>query len=464
MPWFPIGEFGPVMKGLIIGLLGIIHVYLAQFAIGSGMLLLYFETRGRDRDDRLYRTFVDGFFKYLVLVSFVLGAVTGVGMWLTAIQVSPRTIGAMVSEFQWIWATAWTFFCLAIVAGYAFYRVAARLDDRGRRTLLVMYVAASWGGLFWINGILSWQLTPGDWPATRSMWDGFFNPGFWPSLGFRTISAAATAALAACIAINLMPTLSTEDRRTLVNRSAHLLAPMALMPIFGIWYFATMPEDSRSWVLGGSPAMTLFLALAGGSSALIGGYAVFGLLRRKLYINGATATLLCLLAFGATAGAEFVREGVRKPYTVRGFMYSNGLTQEQAEQARREGAVKDDPYPLRDAKDYPNAQLRRGAKVYRRLCASCHTWDGANGIDHLASGWSVEQRRINFAKLQMTKPFMPSFAGDAADVEALVQLSAWRRAGRPTTWGVSEDAGVMAEISADLNEAGVLPIFRGAAK
>ena len=264
MPWFPIGEFGPVMKGLIIGVLGIVHVFLAQFAIGSGILLLYFETRGRSRDDRLYRSFVDGFFKYLVLVSFVLGAVTGVGMWLTSIQVSPRTIGAMVSEFHWIWATEWTFFCLEVVAGYAFYRVGPRLDDRGRRTLLVMYVIASWGSLFWINGILTWQLTPGDWAVTRSMWDGFFNPGFWPSLGFRTISAAATAALAACIAVNVMPSLSSADRRTLVSRSSHLLAPMALMPVFGVWYFATMPEDSRGWVLGGSPAMSMFLALAGG--------------------------------------------------------------------------------------------------------------------------------------------------------------------------------------------------------
>ena len=36
----------------------------------------------------------------LILVSFVLGAVTGVAMWFTSIQVSPRTIGLMVDEFR----------------------------------------------------------------------------------------------------------------------------------------------------------------------------------------------------------------------------------------------------------------------------------------------------------------------------------------------------------------------------
>jgi mono/diheme cytochrome c family protein len=210
--------------------------------------------------------------------------------------------------------------------------------------------------------------------------------------------------------------------------------------------------------------MTMFLALAGGSSALIGGYAIFGLLRQKLSVNGATATLLCALAFGATAGAEFVREGVRKPYTVRGELYSHGLTQAETELARKEGATTGDPYPLRDAESYPNSQLRRGARVYRRLCAVCHTWNGANGLDHLAGAWSNDQRRLNIAKLQLTKPFMPPFAGDAADVEALVQLAAWRRAGEPAHFPVSEDAAVLARIAEYLQEAGVKPVLTEGAR
>ena len=40
---YPINDFGPVMKGMVIGGLGIVHVFLAQFAIGGGMLLAYFQ-------------------------------------------------------------------------------------------------------------------------------------------------------------------------------------------------------------------------------------------------------------------------------------------------------------------------------------------------------------------------------------------------------------------------------------
>src|SRR5690606_15260121 len=185
------------------------------------------------------------FFKFLVLISFVLGAVTGVGMWFTTIQISAQTIGTMVQEFHWLWATEWTFFCLEIVAGYCFYLYGPRLPDRTRMGLLVTYSVAAWFSLFWINGILSWQLTPGEFMVTHNVWDGFFNPSFWPSLIFRTVTSMTIAALVACVVINLMPDLSREQRTRLIRRASHFLAPMVAMPVLGAWYLLSMPADSR---------------------------------------------------------------------------------------------------------------------------------------------------------------------------------------------------------------------------
>jgi len=148
---YPVVDLGPLMKGMVIGGLGIFHVFLAQFAIGGGMLLCYMQwlhMRGRCS---LSRSFSDGYFK--VLVSFVLGAVTGVAMWFTTIQISQRTIGVMVHGFHWVWATEWSFFCLEVVVGYLFYRYGPWLPDRARLQLLVLYAFASWMSLFWINGI-----------------------------------------------------------------------------------------------------------------------------------------------------------------------------------------------------------------------------------------------------------------------------------------------------------------------
>jgi len=456
LPFYPVHDYGPAMKGMVIGGLGIVHVFLAQFAIGGGMLLCYLEWLAQRGREPHARRFIDGYFRTLVLVSFVAGALTGVGMWLTSIQVSARTIGLMVDEFHWLWAIEWTFFAVEISAGYLFYRYGPRLPDRTRLRLLAIYAFAAWCSLFWINGILSWQLTPGGWHP-GAVWAGFFNPSFWPSLFYRTAVATTIAALVACLVVNGMSDLDRDERARLINRFAHLMVPMAAMPLLGLWYLAVIPADSRSWLLGGSIAMTLFMGMAGGASALIGGYAFIGLLRRKLYINGATAALLVALALGATAGGEFVREGARKPFSVRDVLYSNSITPDEMAELRRNGGVAGDPYPLLDDADYASDQLRTGARVFRLQCSVCHTLHGANGLDDLTGSWTTEQLRMNIAMLQRTKPYMPPFAGNAPEVEAITQLLLWRRAGRPDDWADTATPAVLSSIQTWLDRAGTAP-------
>lgn len=452
--FYPVNDYGPAMPGLIMAAVAIVHVFLAQFAVGGGFLLCYFQWLAMTGRNEYARRFINGYFKVLVLISFVLGALTGVGIWFTAIQVSAPTIGEMVLQFHWMWAIEWTFFCLEIVAGYCFYRYHTRLSDQASLTLLMLYTFAAWMSLFLINGILSWQLTPGAWLETRSVLDGMFNPSFWPSLLFRTTVCLTLAGLAGCVVVNLIPDLDRDARTSLINRAAHLMIPMLAMPVFGAWFLWSMPPDSRSWVLGGSPAMMLFFAISVAASLAIGVYAVVGLVLQRLYINGATASLLLLLAFGATAGGEFVREGSRKPYSIRHVLYSSGIRPEDVDRLRESGSVRDDPFPLIATERYPGDQVRLGAKVFRRQCAVCHTMSGANAVAHLTASWDDEQVRMNLAKLQHTKPFMPPFAGTAEELEALVQFIRWSQHGEPSQWPESSDDAVLAQIRHWIADAG----------
>lgn len=451
---FPVNDYGPLMPGLVMAGVAILHVFLAQFAVGGGFLLCYFQWLAMTGRNEYARRFVEGFFKILLMISFVMGALTGVGIWFTSIQISAATIGEMVFNFHWIWATEWTFFCLEIVAGYCFYRYHQRLSDRTSLTLLALYTFAAWMSLFWINGILSWQLTPGDWVQSRELVDGFFNPSFWPSLFFRTVVCLTLASLVGCVVVNLIPDLDRDAQRSLINRAAHLMLPMLLMPVLGAWFLWAMPADSRSWVLGGSPAMMMFFMISVGASVAIGGYALLGLWLQRLYINGATATLLLLLAFGATAGGEFVREGSRKPYSIRYVVYSSGIVPEEVGRLREIGSVTNDPYPVINEPDCPNPTVLLGAKVFRRQCAVCHTMEGTNGVAHLTQTWDLSQMRLNIAKLQQTKPYMPPFSGTPTELDALVHYIRWVLDDRPAQFDYQQDDAVLAQIQIWLDEAG----------
>jgi mono/diheme cytochrome c family protein len=138
-------------------------------------------------------------------------------------------------------------------------------------------------------------------------------------------------------------------------------------------------------------------------------------------------------------------------------LYANSLTQEDVERLRASGCVSTDPYPLLNPGRYANDQLRLGAKVYRFQCSVCHTVWGVNGLTGLTGSWTLDQKRMNIAKLQHTKPFMPPFAGPAEEVEAVVQMLSWVKAGRPNAWAVSNEPDTISRIQEWLNEVGTTP-------
>ena len=87
-------------------------------------------------------------------------------------------------------------------------------------------------------------------------------------------------------------------------------------------------------------------------------------------------------------------------------------------------------------------------------CAACHTMHGANALVQLAGTWTDDQLRLNISKLQRTKAFMPPFAGQPADVEAMVQLMRWEAAGAPAAWPITADPVTLAQIAKWLDEVG----------
>src|SRR3990167_3243770 len=103
-PILDLGLFGP---STLIAVDAIIHVTIAMFAVGAGIATPWLESRALKRNDKVLLGFLARYARFLILFSFVAGAITGVGIWFVVALISPETISLLLRQFVWGWATEW---------------------------------------------------------------------------------------------------------------------------------------------------------------------------------------------------------------------------------------------------------------------------------------------------------------------------------------------------------------------
>ncbi|MEW5875225.1 MAG: cytochrome ubiquinol oxidase subunit I [Candidatus Zixiibacteriota bacterium] len=417
---YPIFDPGPMGPSTLIAVMAIVHVLIAHFAVGAGIATPWLEARAMRNGDTILAGFLRRYARFLILLSFVGGAVTGVGIWFVVGLISPETISLLIRQFVWGWATEWVFFIVEITSGYVYYFYWDQMKPKAHLTVGIVYAVSAWMSLFIINGILTFMLTPGDWLVTRSFWDGWINPTFWPSLVLRTISALAIAGIFVAVVANLDKSLDREKRRHIIGEGSVFLVPLAIMIPASAWFFAVSPAHASDLALGGAVAMTMFFGFGILASTLVGLYAYFGLIKNKRLINMETALLLTAIALVATGSMEYVREGIRKPWVVYGYMYANGLTRDEITQFNQAGFFASDPVVAREVNVPALTPAEKGRLIYKVQCQRCHEIDGYNAMRPLVASWTVDMIRENTRVLHRLKPFMPPFGGTDEDLENLV--------------------------------------------
>jgi cytochrome bd-type quinol oxidase subunit 1 len=99
---YPIWELPA--PGLLIAAVAIVHVFISHFAVGGGLFLVLAERKARTEGDEALLGFVRSLSRFFVLLTLVLGALTGVGIWFTIALVHPQATSALVTAFVWGWA------------------------------------------------------------------------------------------------------------------------------------------------------------------------------------------------------------------------------------------------------------------------------------------------------------------------------------------------------------------------
>lgn len=417
---YPVWEVPILGGGMLIGIVAIIHVFVAHFAVGGGMFLPLTELKAYRENDYRILDYVKRHTLFFVLLTLVTGAITGVGIWWTIGLVHPPATRTLLLVFVWVWATEWVMFFTEITAALVYYYSWDRVPTKTHLTIGWIYFAAAWLSLFLINGILTFMLTPGKWLETRTLFHAFFNPTMLPSLFLRTLIALALAGIFALFtATQLQP---NDLREKMVKWAAKwLIPPGLLMPLGLIWYLAVVPESAKRLAIGGTaPVLTVFVTLSLVMSAMIFAFSYLGAFKFPRVFSQPFAMLIMALAFLTTGMTEWVREAIRKPFVIHGYMFSNSVRPEQINELKGKGILVRAKWTTVPHVTQDNWR-QAGREIFRLQCASCHTINGYNGIKPLIYGWDEKMIDSALQRLHRLRGFMPPFAGSENERKALAK-------------------------------------------
>jgi mono/diheme cytochrome c family protein/cytochrome bd-type quinol oxidase subunit 1 len=427
--------------GLLIAAVAILHVFISHFAVGGGLFLVLAERKARREADEALLGFVRALSRGFILLTLVLGAVTGVGIWFTIALVQPQATSALVTTFVWAWGIEWTLFATEIAAAMVYYHGWDRLDPKTHLTVGWIYFASAWASLAVIAGILAFMVTSGEWVRTLGFADAFFNPTYLPMVALRTAVAVGLAGLYVLFAASF---LKDADLKARIARwsATRWIAPAALLVAFTLlWYLsaaagAGVAVAETLGARSASPAALLGAILGtvsvghpivrGAARVAVLGTAVLVLaslalvaLRARRY-GRLEASLLMVLGLVSVGGSEWVREGLRKPWVIDRYMFVNGVrVPAPAGRTGAAGSPVEDPFAL-DALGRrgvlatspwaavpaawrpgdpafeglpPEASValeaEAGREVFKLECAVCHTERGHLGVRRLAQGKSL---------------------------------------------------------------------------
>ena len=406
---YPFWDTG-IGYGVLMAAIAILHVFVSHFAIGGGLYLVVAETSARRAGDHRRLAYLERLTRFFVLITLVFGAVTGVGIWFIIGLLNPAATEALIHHFVWGWATEWTFFVVEITAAIVYFYGWKRMSARNHQTVGWIYFAAAWLSLVVINGIICFMLTPGRWLETGNFWDGFFNPTYWPSLVFRTGVCLLLAGVYAMLVASREKDADFKARLVRYNAVWSIAGLIVLVPSF-LWYWQAIPAEITQ--AAGERMPTPMASLDGaylniGILALL--VVLFGLaIPKRMYT--VVAIVMMFIALSFFGEFEWMRESIRKPYVIHGYMYGNAVEVAKAEEYREKGYLAHIAFRTGDD----------GADLFRHACRSCHTIGGY-------------------------KPLAPVFDGtDPEFIAGLTMATDLLRGNMPPFYGTDEEAALIAE-------------------
>ncbi|HEY8066861.1 MAG TPA: cytochrome c [Methylosinus sp.] len=423
----------------MMGIIGVIHVLASHTSVGASFLFAILESKAyRDEQPQLL-DFIRRYGVFLLVFSYVIGSITGPGIWYAITVASPRGVSGLIHNFVWVWATEWIYFTVEVIGVYALVYLIGKIDPLTHLKLTWSFALASWATMLLIVGILSFMMWPGNeaWYETGSTNDAFYNLNFFAHLGIRTGSMLVMAVVVGFIVASGM---KDTDLKVSVMR---LLAPIGVVGGFFavmmfLYYLQTLPNNAlimlRSHLLPryADGMIAVFVAT---TVYLLVGWARPQLVKPPLAI--------ALFLFLATIGVwpeERMRESMRKPYVVGQYIYGNQVISRDApgkgvlgevDVIAEKGLLALHPFVpdrLRSVTD--ENRLEVGELLTKIACSNCHSLEPGAPLRSLPDKFHGSKDKDLIAAFlegplkHGAIPYMPRIDLPAAEVDAIASYLA----------------------------------------
>ncbi|OGC82027.1 MAG: hypothetical protein A2W07_01325 [candidate division Zixibacteria bacterium RBG_16_43_9] len=423
---FPIFQVPYLGNGMTIALNAVLHIIIVQgITTGVITMIALAEYIGFKKSSEHWENFAKQLLKPTLIIITGVGSVTGVGIWFITSALSPRGIGLMLRIFFWPWFVEWLVFAVEVIVILLYYFTWEKWSGLKKKQHIYLgfgYSLLAIISAVLITGILGFMLTSDGWPWNRSFWSAFFNPSFIPQLFLRLGIAFGLGSVftSAYLLFTRQDPMFRKEALRLFGKVALVFLLIGLLSTW--WYFSVVPSRFKTHAVfsvltshfSQHPEFFWFLNIFG---ALILALFSFTALTRSVSISRLLVIPAILFYCCFITEYERVREFIRGPFLLPGYLYSNQVQLDESLFWKENGALKNS-YWYSQAGNSADTTAQ-GAYLFAQNCSSCHTIDGLNDIKDRLRGRTEDGIYVILGNTHQMVPFMPPFSGTEAERRVL---------------------------------------------
>jgi len=380
---YPVFYFPNYGSAWLMGLTGTIHILASHTSVGAGMLFAFLAHKAYKEDRADLYDYMKRYGMFLLIFSYVIGSITGPGIWYTATAASPRGISALIHNFVWVWATEWVFFVYEVIGVFALIYFINKIDRKTHLKLTYTFAIASVGTLALIIGIISFMMWPGTdaFYTTGSASDAFFGINTFPHMFLRLGFMIMMSGIIGMIISSAMK----KDNAALSKELTQKMGVVSLLGgfvtlFFFMWYMGTLPTNAHTVLdltINSILLNRIILAI------LFSLYFFVAIFRPQWITRTLAIVMLFVIGIAGVWPGEKLRESMRKPWVAGQYIYSNNIIgrdvpgkgiKNEIPLLAEKGLLKVDPWvPERLRTITPENKLEVGKMLTVRACSNCHS-------------------------------------------------------------------------------------------